>query len=82
MTLFRIDVQRNTGTVTLYIETACGAKPVIGWTNIDGVKEFAEMLLDFYQNRKRSEDKKVTAVSNELLTEALGDDDLSKYFEL
>jgi hypothetical protein len=81
MTLFRIDVHKETGTVTLYIEAACGFKPVIGWTNIDGVKEFADMLLDFYKNRQRCEDNKVKAVSNELLTEALGDDDLSKYFE-
>ena len=50
MTPFRLDVSRQTGTATLWIaaDTPCGFRPVLGWPSIDGVKEFAEMLLDVY----------------------------------
>jgi hypothetical protein len=48
MTHFRLDVSRQTGVTTLWMaaDTPCGFKPVLGWPSIDGVKEFAEMLLD------------------------------------
>ena len=44
MTLFRIDVSRETGSVMLWMEAPCGFKPIIGWAHLEGVKEFAEML--------------------------------------
>ena len=55
MTRFRLDVSRQTGTATLWMvaDTPCGFKPVIGWPNMDGVKEFAEMLLDIYYQRQK-----------------------------
>ena len=54
MTHFRLDVSKQTGTATLWMaaDTPCGFKPVIGWPNIDGVKEFAEMLLDICYRRQ------------------------------
>jgi len=76
MTLFRIDASRETGAVMLLMEVPCGFKPIIGWNGLEGVKEFAEMLLDFYNSRKEGEDE-VKAVSDELLLQALGDE---KYF--
>jgi hypothetical protein len=50
MTRFRLDVSRQTGTAILWMvaDTPCGFKPVLGWPSIDGVREFAEMLLDVY----------------------------------
>jgi len=71
MTLFRIDVSRETGAVMLWMEVPCGFKPIIGWDHLDGVKEFAEMLLDFYNSRKdeRYEDRKV---SDNILEQTLG----------
>lgn len=57
MTLFRIDVSRETGAVMLWMQAPCGFKPIIGWAHLDGVKEFAEMLLDFYNTRKEERDE-------------------------
>jgi len=73
MTLFRIDVSRETGEVMLFMEAPCGFKPVIGWPHLEGVKEFTEMLLDFYNCRKEERDK-IEKVSNNLLRRALGDE--------
>jgi hypothetical protein len=55
MTRFRLDVSEQTGTATLWMvaDTPCGYKMVLGWPDIDGVKEFAEMLLDIYYQRQR-----------------------------
>ena len=77
MTLFRIDVSRETGAVMLWMEAPCGFKPIIGWTHLEGVKEFAEMLLDFYNSRKEERDE-VERVSDNLLRQALGGEDIKK----
>lgn len=73
MTLFRIDVSRETGAVMLWMEAPCGFKPIIGWAHLDGVKEFAEMLLDFYNTRKEERDE-VKRASDTLLRQALRDE--------
>jgi hypothetical protein len=55
MTNFRLDVSRETGTATLWMatnDTACGYKPVLAWPSMDGVKEFAQMLLEIERYRK------------------------------
>jgi len=57
MTLFRVDVSRQTGEVMLWMEVPCGFKPIIGWAHLEGVKEFAEMLLDFYNDRREGSDE-------------------------
>ena len=60
MTKFRLDVSRETGGVTLWVvtpETTCGFVPISGWPNIDGVKEFGEMLLDIYHHSSREGDR-------------------------
>ena len=60
MTRFKLDVSRETGVVTLWMateETPCGFRPVIGWRDIDGIKEFAEMLLDIYHYRNKERDR-------------------------
>ena len=73
MTLFRIDVSREAGEVMLLMEAPCGFKPVIGWPHLEGMKEFTEMLLDFYNSRKEERDR-VERVSDNLLRQALGDE--------
>jgi len=73
MTLFRIDVSRETGAVMLWMQAPCGFKPIIGWAHLDGVKEFAEMLLDFYNTRKEERDE-VKRASDTLLRQALRDE--------
>ena len=70
MTLFRMDVSRETGAVMLYIESACGFRPLVGWSSMDGAKEFAEMLLDIYHRRNREEDR-IREVSDNILRQAL-----------
>jgi len=75
MTHFRLDVARETGAVTLWMatgETACGFKPVMGWPGIDGMKEFAEMLLNIYHRRNRERDR-VEQVSESILRQAFGE---------
>lgn len=71
MTLFRIDVRRESGAIMLWMKTPCGFRQIIGWADLEGVKEFAEMLLDFYKSRRDEQDK-VQEVSDELLRQALG----------
>ncbi len=57
MTQFRLDVSRETGSVTLWMaaDTSCSFRPVLGWPHMDGVKEFAEMLLGIYYQRQRGQ---------------------------
>ena len=73
MTLFRIDVSKETGEVMLWMETRCGFRPAIGWSNMNGLREFAEMLLDVYSHRSREKDR-VRKVSENIVKQALGDD--------
>lgn len=75
MTKFRLDVSRETGAVTLWMaaeETPCGFRPVIGWPDMDGVREFAEMLLDIYRYRNE-ERNRVKQVSEDIISQALED---------
>lgn len=56
MTNFRLDVSRDMGKATLWMateETACGYKPVLAWLSMDGVKDFALMLLEIYGSREK-----------------------------
>ena len=69
---FRVDVSRETGEVMLLIATQCGFRPVMGWPNADGLKEFAERLLGIC-SRIDTKGDSVTEVSDRLLREALGD---------
>lgn len=41
----QVEVSKETGEVMLFIETACGLRPVIGWPNIIGMEDFALALL-------------------------------------
>jgi hypothetical protein len=69
MTNFRLDVSRKTGEAMLWMgtdETACGYKPVLAWPSMEGVREFAHMLLEIYSCRKRERDK-IREVSDSLL---------------
>jgi len=68
-----MDVSRDTGSVTLYIEAGCGFRPIIGWHSLDGVKEFATMLLDLYQ-RRIEETHATREISNNIIRQALGED--------
>ena len=76
MTVFQIDVFRESGAVMLWMESPCGLKPVLGWHDLEGVREFAEMLLEFYASRKDEKDK-IKSVSENILSQALVDE---KYF--
>ena len=73
MTLFRMDVSRETGAVMLYMESACGFRPLIGWSSMDGVKEFATLLLDLYRRRNGEEDR-IREVSDNIIKQALGNE--------
>jgi len=55
MTQFRLDVSQETGAATLWMateETACGFKPILAWPSVEGVREFAHMLLKIDRRRK------------------------------
>jgi hypothetical protein len=54
MTQFRLDVSRETGAATLWMEaeeTACGYKPVLACPSMDAVRDFALMLLEIDHHR-------------------------------
>ena len=71
MTTFRMDVHRKSGEVMLWLETLYGPKPIMGWADLEGVREFAEMLLDFHSSRKEEKDK-IKSISDALLRQDLG----------
>ncbi len=75
MTQFHLDVNRKTGEVHLWMKGDQGPSlvPIIGWENIDGMQEFADMLLGWYAENKA--DRQVNEISENLLRQALGDDD-------
>ena len=55
MTNFRLDVSQETGTATLWMatdETVCGYKPILAWPGMDGVRDFALMLLEIDRSRR------------------------------
>lgn len=74
MPLFRFDVNRDSGIVTLFTEHGFAMKPVFVWTELDGVKEFAEILLNFYNDALLKEDNRVKEVSEHILRQALEGD--------
>ena len=74
MPVFRMDVHRKSGAVMLWLKTTCGFIPIMGRAGLEGVKEFAGMLLNFYNSRK-GEREKVKEVSDYLPRQALGDEE-------
>ena len=69
MRQFRLDVSRKTGMTTLWMSTEqspCGYTPLIGWSNISGLREFAEMLLDMYRHNLR-ETERIKRTSDDIL---------------
>jgi len=73
VTVFQISVNPSSGAVTIWIEAPCGLKPILVCADLEGVKEFAEMLLNFY-NHRVDEKGHVAEVSENLLRQALGMD--------
>ena len=73
MTLFRMDISKESDTVMLYMESACGFRPLIGWSSVDGMKEFAEMLLATYHHRDR-EKSRIRETSDNILRQVLDSD--------
>ena len=78
---YRIEFSKESG-VVLWLETPCGFKqPMIRWADLDRVKQFADMLLDFYHhqieekemNCEKKDNDEVKAISDNLLRQALGD---------
>ena len=74
MTAFQIGVNRKSGAVTIWIETPFGLKPILVCADLEGIKEFGGMLLDFY-NRRMEEKDEIERISDKLLKQALGDDE-------
>ncbi len=73
MTVFQISISPSSGAVTIWIEAPCGLRPVLVCADLEGVKEFADMLLNFY-NQRIEEKRRVAEVSESLLRQALGID--------
>lgn len=73
MTLFRVDVSGETEAVMLYMRSEHGLRPLIGWPSMDGMKEFAEMLLDTY-HRRNIEKKRIKEASDNILKQVLDND--------
>lgn len=70
MTNFQIDINKRSGAVTIWLEAPCGLKPILICHDLEGMKEFGEMLLNFYSDRKR-EKERIENISNNLLEQAL-----------
>lgn len=80
MQKFKLTVSRKTGITTLMMASGNLSDsyiPVIGWNDIRGLKEFAEMLLEMYRNRQQ-EYYKIDRTSARLIKQALHDTPLMK----
>jgi hypothetical protein len=42
---WQVEVSRETGEVMLFISTACGLRPVMGWPDVNDLQDFATALL-------------------------------------
>jgi hypothetical protein len=73
VTVFQLSVNPSSGAVTIWIEAACGLRPLRVCADLEGVREFGQMLLDFYHARM-DEKKRVLEVSENLLRQALPGD--------
>lgn len=76
--VYRIEHSKESG-VVLWIEAPCGFKqPLIRWAHLEGVKQLADILLDFYHHyhhqieEGRTKDHEMKAISDKLLEQALG----------
>ena len=74
MSFFQVGVNKKSGAVTIWMEAPCGLKPILVCADMEGLREFGNMLLDFY-NSKKEEKYRIEKVSNYLLEQALGDDE-------
>jgi hypothetical protein len=74
VTIFQINVNQKSGAVTIFMEAQCGLKPILVCAELEGVREFAEMLLNFYNSRKK-ECALIEEVSDGLLKQALGNNE-------
>jgi hypothetical protein len=75
VTRYKLEVCNRTGVITVWMQsehTPCGFVPIIAWTDMTGVREFAEMLLDFY-NHRRKDIEKVKKTSDYIIQQAIGE---------
>jgi hypothetical protein len=80
MQKFKLTVSTKTGITTLMMASdnlSDSYIPIIGWNDIRGLKEFAEMLLEMYRNRQQ-EYYKIDRTSARLIEQALYDTQLMK----
>ena len=73
---YRMQSSRESG-IVVWMEAPCGIKqPLIQWDSLKGVREFAEMLMDFYNTQMKaqeiSREERVTV--DDLLRQALGEE--------
>jgi hypothetical protein len=80
MQKFKLTVSGKTGITTLMMTSGNLSDsyiPIIGWNDIHGLKEFAEMLLEMYHNRQQ-EYYRIDRTSARLIEQALYDTQLIK----
>ncbi|MFO8101120.1 MAG: hypothetical protein R6U37_02985 [Dehalococcoidia bacterium] len=71
---YELYLHEETGVVTLRIEKAVDLKPLMEWKSLDSMRAFAEMLLDFYWERKMH-DLKIEDIAEVIVRQALGEDE-------
>ena len=72
MTVFQVGVNKESGAVTIWIDAPCGLKPIC--PDLEALKEFSDMLLEFYTGKKAEKDR-IEMISDGLLEQALGGDE-------
>jgi hypothetical protein len=73
VTVYHFHTNSRTGQVVLSMEAPCGSNQAIGWQGLEDMRQFADMILDFYWQRKM-EKLHIDDVSENLIHEALDDD--------
>ena len=76
MEFYQFSLNDHTGKVILSMRSPCGLKPILGWRGLDEVRDFADMLLDFYWRNKIKEIE-IRYISDDILSQAFEKDDLA-----
>lgn len=76
--VYKIERTDDSG-IILWLQAPCGFKrPLIRWANLEGVKQLADTLSNFYNRsmeEKRMKDSEMEAIAERLLEQALDDKD-------
>ena len=78
MESYQFSFNGDSGKVILPMQSPCGLKPIIGWRGLDELRDFADMLLNFYWRNKINE-LEIRYITDDILSRAFSKDELADW---